>query len=161
MCDYRSDPIEPADDLVESTPRGEPVVESRKRSPTPSQSPRKYGVTKRMKARGGKVLSNVAVDLEEAAESTPLRAAGTTRSFERSPSASAVPPPVVPAVKELSRRGRPPLSHDAKAAREKDRAEIKVRKAEEKARKDAARKMYARARSAQCICETCERQKFL
>ena len=156
-----SDPIEPAD-LMESTPRGRLVVEIGIRNRSLSQSPRKPGMVKRMKGRDGKIPSNgTAVDIEDAvlpAMSTPSRAVRTDSTVqspslgsgtrdntihqtevESSSSADVMPNPPAPAVKEQRRRGRPPLSEEVKAAREKAKADAKAQRADEKARKDAAK----------------------
>jgi len=152
----RSDPIEPADNLMESTPHGKPKKESRSQSPR--QSPRKPGMAKRIKTRSGKLLSSQPIDLEadHPPESTPLRAtrsepspslgsevrnsASQPTDAEKPSSVEAMPPPPVPAVKAQPRRGRPPLSQEVKAAREKAKADAKAQKADEKARMAAAKK---------------------
>ena len=127
-------------DLMQSTPHDK-LAENGSRNPTPSQSPRKPDLTKRTKTQNGKARSSgPAVDLDDAVESTAAR---TTRSFEgsrstiveRSDTVEAMPLPVIPAIKGPRGRGRPRLSPEAKAAREKEKAEIKARNTAEKARK--------------------------
>ncbi|KIM92094.1 hypothetical protein PILCRDRAFT_111662 [Piloderma croceum F 1598] len=155
----RSDPIEPADDLMDSAPQGEPGDASQSRAV--SQSPRKPGMAKRMKTRYGKVPFNQAVNLEadrppvstslpgakagmKSAEPSPLLGSAVLESarklsnVEISSSEDVIPPPPVPAVKGPPRRGRPPLSREVKAAREKAKADNKAQKANEKARKTGA-----------------------
>lgn len=156
----RSDPIEPADDLMDSVQQGDPEDASQSRAV--SQSPRKPGLARRMKTRYGKVPFDQAVDLEadrppistslrgakagmRSAELSPslgsgvLESARKLSSVEISGSEDIMPSPPVPAAKGPPRRGRPPLSQEVKAAREKARADNKAQKANEKARKTGAK----------------------
>lgn len=130
--DEESDPIEPADDLVESM-HSEEEKEPQSSTRVESESPRTPGRARRMKTRSGKIPQT---DLPP----------GNIQSKD-APKSSSMPPPPIPDTQQPAKRGRyVRLKGDEKATRKMSKADEKVQKTAAKlAEKDAKAKRRVEA----------------